>query len=272
MAEYHGVFERKEVKYRLSSAQHKAVLSALRGRLAPDVYGSALVKSVYFDTDERDMIAHSLEKPLYKEKLRVRSYGTPSEADPVFVEIKKKYDGVVYKRRIAMSYAAARAYLGGASYEAACVAYPLDEPGVFSAFAKTNLQVAHEIDALMRRWGPLRASMLTTCVRTAYGPIDESGIGVADEGGLRVTFDASLGYCDLHGSRARVKTVPLIGPEETIMEVKSRGPYPLWLADALDACGAYPSSFSKYGEAYRRCVKNASSLLVADSCQEVCCA
>lgn len=93
MAEYHGVFERKEVKYRLSSAQHKAVLSALRGRLAPDVYGSVLVKSVYFDTDERDMIAHSLEKPLYKEKLRVRSYGTPSEADPVFVEIKKKYDG-----------------------------------------------------------------------------------------------------------------------------------------------------------------------------------
>ncbi|WP_303250367.1 polyphosphate polymerase domain-containing protein [uncultured Slackia sp.] len=183
MAEYHGVFERKEVKYRLSSAQYRAVLSALRGRLAPDAYGSALVKSVYFDTDERDMIAHSLEKPLYKEKLRVRSYGTPSEADPVFVEIKKKYDGVVYKRRIAMSYAAARAYLGGASYEAACIAHPLDEPGVFSAFAKTNLQVAHEIDALMRRWGPLRASMLTTCVRTAYGPIDESGVGVADEGG-----------------------------------------------------------------------------------------
>lgn len=87
-----------------------------------------------------------------------------------------------------------------------------------------------------------------------------------------MTFDASLGYCDLHGSRARVKTVPLIGPEETIMEVKSRGPYPLWLADALDACGAYPSSFSKYGEAYRRCAKNAPSSLVADSCQEVCCA
>ncbi|MDO5042471.1 MAG: polyphosphate polymerase domain-containing protein [Slackia sp.] len=270
MAEFH--FERKEVKYRLSAVQHKAILSAFRGRLAPDVYGSSLVKSVYFDTDKRDMIAHSLEKPLYKEKLRVRSYGTPSESDLVFVEVKKKYDGVVYKRRIAMSYAAARAYLGGTSYEAACAAYPLDNPGVSNAFSPVNIQVAREIDAIMHRWGPLRASMLTTCVRTAYGPIDESGAGVADEEGLRVTFDASLGYCDLHAPRAGVKTFPLIGPEETIMEVKSRGPYPLWLADALDACGAYPSSFSKYGEAYRRCASNMGFLLEVGSRPEVRCA
>lgn len=272
MAEYCGVFERKEVKYRLSAEQYKAVLGALRGRLAPDAYGSALVKSVYFDTEERDMIARSLEKPLYKEKLRVRSYGTPCETDPVFVEIKKKYDGVVYKRRVAMSYAAARAYLGGTSYEEACVAYPLEGLDAPDATASSNIQVAREIDALMHRWGPLRASMLTTCVRTAYGPIDESGVGVADEGNLRVTFDTSLGYCDLHAPRYGVKTLPLVEPEEAIMEVKSRGPYPLWLADALDACGAYPSSFSKYGEAYRRCASDAALLSSIDSRLGVRCA
>lgn len=90
MVECNGVFERKEVKYRLDAAQYKAVLSAMKGRLAPDAYGSTLVRSMYFDTEGRDMIARSIEKPLYKEKLRVRSYGTPAEDDAVFVEIKKE--------------------------------------------------------------------------------------------------------------------------------------------------------------------------------------
>ena len=238
MVECNGVFERKEVKYRLDAAQYKAVLSAMKGRLAPDAYGSTLVRSMYFDTEGRDMIARSIEKPLYKEKLRVRSYGTPAEDDAVFVEIKKKYDGVVYKRRVSMSYAAAKAYLKGVPS---------------SSLTAENIQIAAEIDALMHRWGPLRASVMTTCVRTAYGPVDESGVGCADEGGLRITFDTSLGYCDMHVSRARALIRPLIAPDEVVMEVKLRGPYPLWLVSALDECAAYPSSFSKYGEAYKRC-------------------
>ncbi len=253
MVECNGVFERKEVKYRLDAAQYKAVLSAMKGRLAPDAYGSTLVRSMYFDTEGRDMIARSIEKPLYKEKLRVRSYGTPAEDDAVFVEIKKKYDGVVYKRRVSMSYAAAKAYLKGVPYAEACVAHPIAAACPSSSLTAENIQIAAEIDALMHRWGPLWASVMTTCVRTAYGPVDESGVGCADEGGLRITFDTSLGYCGMHVSRARALIRPLIAPDEVVMEVKLRGPYPLWLVSALDECAAYPSSFSKYGEAYKRC-------------------
>lgn len=82
-----SVFERKETKYRLSADQYRAILDALEGRLAPDAYGSTVVKSAYFDTEQRDMAARSLEKPFYKEKLRVRGYGIVGKDDTVFVEI-----------------------------------------------------------------------------------------------------------------------------------------------------------------------------------------
>lgn len=82
-----SVFERKETKYRLSADQYHAILDALESRLAPDAYGSTVVKSAYFDTEQRDMAARSLEKPFYKEKLRVRGYGIVDKDDTVFVEI-----------------------------------------------------------------------------------------------------------------------------------------------------------------------------------------
>ena len=82
-----SVFERKETKSGLSADQYHAILDALEGRLAPDAYGSTVVKSAYFDTEQRDMLARSLEKPFYKEKLRVRGYGIVGKDDTVFVEI-----------------------------------------------------------------------------------------------------------------------------------------------------------------------------------------
>ena len=103
MASFTDTFERKEVKYRLNAKQHRCVLDALAGRMAADEYGRTRITSLYFDTPSRDLIARSLEKPLYKEKLRVRSYGTPLQSERAYVEIKKKYDGIVYKRRVGCS-------------------------------------------------------------------------------------------------------------------------------------------------------------------------
>ena len=108
MTSYQEVFERKEVKYRLDAAQRHAMLTALEGRMAVDDYGTTSIVSRYFDTPDRALIERSLDKPLYKEKLRVRSYGIAGEDDQVFVELKKKYQGIVYKRRVGCSYAAAR--------------------------------------------------------------------------------------------------------------------------------------------------------------------
>lgn len=112
MTTFTDVFERKEVKYRLDARQHRAMAAALRGRMAPDAFGRTRIVSRYFDTPERALIERSLDKPLYKEKLRLRSYGSPQAGDRVFVEIKKKYKGIVYKRRVGCSLAAAEAYLG----------------------------------------------------------------------------------------------------------------------------------------------------------------
>lgn len=252
-----SVFERKETKYRLNAGLYRAILAALEGRLAPDAYGSTVVKSAYFDTENRDMAARSLEKPFYKEKLRVRGYGVAGKDDMVFVEIKKKYDGVVYKRRMGMSYAAACAYLDGMPYEKARRAFPAKGASQAACIPYgEEIQVAREVDALASRWGALSASVVTSCVRTAYGPIGQDGFGCSGEDGLCITFDASLAYCDLRAARRSSSFLPLIGPEEVIMEIKVRGSYPKWLADALAQCHAYPCSFSKYGEAYKRCMQS----------------
>lgn len=148
MTSYQEAFERKEVKYRLDAAQRHAMLTAIERRMAVDDYGTTSIASRYFDTPDRALIERSLGKPLYKEKLRVRSYGIPGEDDQVFVELKKKYQGIVYKRRVGCSYAATRAYMGGMPYEQACREFPLPDPILAEAsLSSRSLQIAREIDA-----------------------------------------------------------------------------------------------------------------------------
>lgn len=117
MAEFTGTFERKEVKYRLNTMQVRAIKQALSAHMAPDEYGQTSITSVYYDTPNRDMISRSLEKPAYKEKLRLRTYGPRNASAPVFVELKKKHEGIVYKRRIAASEPAAQLLMVGVPYE-----------------------------------------------------------------------------------------------------------------------------------------------------------
>lgn len=293
MATYDSVFERKEIKYRLSAGQVDILLAGLQGRMVPDQYGSTPIVSMYFDTPEHLLIERSLDKPLYKEKLRLRSYGMPAKDSRVFIEIKKKYKGIVYKRRVALSYAAARAYLGGAAFEDACRRYPLPDAAMHAeTLGAQSRQIAREIDSFIMRYEPLEPSMLIVCSRTAYLPLAAAGAaGAAGAGagaaggegavaaavgangaggtgapasadarpgggspadaGLRITFDTALTYRDMRhaGSAAQ----GLIGTDEAIVEVKNAGPLPLWLLQALAQAKARPSSFSKYGEAYRAC-------------------
>lgn len=256
MASFTDTFERKEVKYRLNAKQHREVLDALAGRMAADEYGRTRITSLYFDTPTRDLIARSLEKPLYKEKLRLRWYGTPTSGERVYVEIKKKYDGIVYKRRVRCSLTAAYAYLmGHVPYENACVQNPLsDQLQQDEALTLHSIQIAREIDAFAARYRNLRPSMYIVCERTAYAPVPG-----ADADGLRITFDSGVAYRDvLAGERGAGSTFhPLLGLGETIMEVKTAGAYPSWLVEVLGGCQAYPSSFSKYGAAYQECERAA---------------
>lgn len=260
MASFTEVFERKEIKYRLSAAQQRAVVASLAGRMRPDDFGTVKVLSIYFDTPDRALIDRSLEKPLYKEKLRLRSYGAPQEDDRVYIEIKKKYKGIVYKRRVGLSYAAARAYFGGVPYEDACTLYPLADPLMEAeSVSPRSLQIAREIDRFLVKHQPLRASMIIACNRTAYVPSGACSASDVPEG-LRITFDSKVSYRDLFAEQGNKSDLAgqLLRPGEAIMEIKSAGPLPLWLVRALDAARVYPTSFSKYGEAYRACAAQAT--------------
>ncbi|MDY5784245.1 MAG: VTC domain-containing protein, partial [Gemmiger sp.] len=107
------VFERYELKYLMSRRQQEEILRAMEPHMKPDRFGHSSICNIYYDTPDFRLIRHSLEKPVYKEKLRVRSYGPAGPEDPVFVELKKKYREVVYKRRIVLPQARAAACLGG---------------------------------------------------------------------------------------------------------------------------------------------------------------
>ena len=256
MTTFTDVFERKEVKYCLNERQYRAMLSALDGLMEPDVFGRTRIISRYLDTPERALIERSMDKPLYKEKLRLRGYGSPRADDRVFVEIKKKYQGIVYKRRIGCSLAAACAYLDGMPYERACLRYPLPDPVMAAeSLAPRSVQIAREIDSFVDRYRPLLPSMQIVCERTAYAKLlDGSAVPIASDtpDDLRITFDERISYQDLFATQDTAGRA-LLPAGDVVMEIKAAGPFPLWLVHALDACEARPSSFSKYGAAYRAC-------------------
>lgn len=252
MSTFTDVFERKEVKYRLNARQYQVLSAVIAKHMVLDEFGRTSVTSLYFDTPTRSLVERSLDKPLYKEKFRMRRYGSATTGDRVFLEIKKKFDGIVYKRRVSLSHAAAYAYMNGMAYESACVRYPLADPVMADeSLGPRSIQIAREIDSFVMRYRPLRPSMMLVCDRSAYTAVDD------DE--VRITFDTDVAYRDMFRMDSKNDPLmPLIKPGEVIMEVKVSHSFPLWLVRALRDCQAYPSSFSKYGEAYCACLAGIS--------------
>lgn len=295
MAAYSSVFKRVEKKYRIGAAERAAVEAAAGGPMAVDAYGRTRITSLYLDTPERSMIARSVEKPLYKEKLRLRAYGDATgvalmgafgagpivrepgglplsdgevetrvaaglqvpgaaAALPVFFGIKKKFKGIVYKRRLALTLPAALAFVSGLPYEQACARWPLSDAALAAAaLSPVTRQIARELEVAMDRWLPLVPSMGIACDRVAWAYRPEmfqerEGDELFDSE-LRITFDDCLEYLDCH--RFRSPWRPIIESSESVMEIKSAGPYPPWLVEVLSAERIYPASFTKYGNAYQ---------------------
>lgn len=295
MAAYSSVFKRVEKKYRIGAAERAAVEAAAGGPMAVDAYGRTRITSLYLDTPERSMIVRSVEKPLYKEKLRLRAYGDAAgvalmgafgagpivrepgglplsdgevetrvaaglqvpgaaAALPVFFGIKKKFKGIVYKRRLALTLPAALAFVSGLPYEQACARWPLSDAALAAAaLSPATRQIARELEAAMDRWLPLVPSMGIACDRAAwaYRPemLEEREGDELFDSELRITFDDCLEYLDCH--RFRSPWRPIIESSESVMEIKSAGPYPPWLVEVLSAERIYPASFTKYGNAYQ---------------------
>lgn len=295
MAAYSSVFKRVEKKYRIGAAERAVVEAAAGGPMAVDAYGRTRITSLYLDTPERSMIARSVEKPLYKEKLRLRAYGDAAgvalmgafgagpivrepgglplsdgevetrvasglqapgaaAALPVFFGIKKKFKGIVYKRRLALTLPAALAFVSGLPYEQACARWPLSDAALAAAaLSPVTRQIARELEMAMDRWLPLVPSMGIACDRVAWAYRPEmfqerEGDELFDSE-LRITFDDCLEYLDCH--RFRSPWRPIIESSESVMEIKSAGPYPPWLVEVLSAERIYPASFTKYGNAYQ---------------------
>lgn len=223
------VFKRYELKYFLTQEQKRRVLSAMEPYMAPDAYGRTIIRNLYFDTDSYRLIRHSLEKPVYKEKLRIRSYRRATRESKVFVELKKKYDHVVYKRRVSMTEGEALSWLCGGE---SC---PRDS------------QITREIDYFMSYYGSLRPAMVLSYEREAYYARDGSG--------FRVTFDEHILCRDTGLSlETEVSGTELLEPGYVLMEIKCPGAMPLWMSHVLNREGIYRTSFSKYGTAYSRLI------------------
>lgn len=282
VAAYNEVFKRIEKKYRVAPVQRQAVEKFLAQGLAPDTFGRTMITSVYWDTPEMGLISRSLEKPCYKEKLRVRAYGeaagealmractagAPQPQDAsclVFFGIKKKFKGVVYKRRIGLSLGALFAFLGGMPYAEAVALYPSDnEEADLVARSPLNCQIARELAAMLGRYPNLTPAMAIRCQRVAWAPIASLAPAEAtladppapDEGPysqLRVTFDDTLEFWDF---RARTGGTtgqwrPIVNGATAIMELKNAGPLPVEFASLLAKHDIFPTSFSKYGTAYQ---------------------
>lgn len=222
---YQSTFKRHEIKYLLDESGVEYIMSAMKMHMSPDEYAESTVRNIYFDTDSYRLIRRSLERPVYKEKLRVRSYGAVGENDSVFVELKKKYRSVVYKRRMTMPYAEAMRAL---------------ECGMPKQY---DTQIASEIEYFRRYYETLRPRMVITYDRLSFAS--------AEGDGVRITFDKNILYRNACLSLCEgVFGSPLLPDGMTLMEIKTPSAVPLWLAGALSSLKAYKTSFSKYGMAY----------------------
>jgi len=220
-----NTFERYEQKYLLSEDQRKNIMLRLGEHMRPDEYGSYPISNLYYDTDSFEIIRSSIEKPAYKEKLRMRCYGQATETSTVFLELKKKYDGVVYKRRTSLPYNQAIAF----AQSGIC---PDEDDQIQREIARTLAQ------------NSLSPRVYIYYEREAYAGKEDPG--------LRITFDSNIKFRQHNLTLAAPPDgTEILSDGQALMEVKAPSAFPLWLCQILSESRVYPTSFSKYGTCYK---------------------
>lgn len=220
------VFQRVEKKYLMTAETCQLFQKEIQAYMQADQYGLHTICNIYFDTISDELIRNSIEKPVYKEKLRLRSYGIPNYNSQVFLEIKRKYKGIVYKRRVAMTLKEASYYL---------------EHGIRP---KNDSQILKEIDYFIKFYKPIPKLYL------AYDRVAFFG---KEDNNIRMTIDANIRSRkdDLaleQGDRGEL----LLEQDMYLLEIKVPNAYPIWLAEILSKLEIYPISFSKYGNIYKQ--------------------
>lgn len=229
------VFNRVEKKYLLTGEIFEEVVKRIKDYTYMDKYNIGgeyyTLCSLYFDTDDKRFIRHSLSSPVYKEKLRLRSYGVPKEDSKVYLEMKKKFKGTVNKRRTAFYYTEAMEFL--------------EKREMQTLLPHMNGQVIKELSEFLKMNPGIKPSCIVAYDRLAFFANDNKD--------LRISFDKDI--------RTRMHELDLlkgdygealIKPDMRLMEIKAVGGYPLWLVDILSDLEIRKGRFSKYGQAYMR--------------------
>ncbi len=220
---YRDIFKRYELKYLLSIEQYRLIKSIMLDYMRGDKYGESDICNLYCDTPDFLLVRRSIEKPFYKEKLRIRSYGVAKKDADVFVEIKKKYDSVVYKRRIATDEKSAVKMLAGNTV--------------------SDSQIGKEIDYFAKLYSGIQPQMFISYRREAFYGIDDND--------FRMTFDRSILWRTYDLSlKSGIYGQPILPENKILMEIKTAAAIPLWLVKVLSKNKIYKTSFSKYGTAY----------------------
>ena len=218
-----NIFQRYEIKFILTTDQYRLIMNAMEPHMRGDKYGLSDICNLYCDTPDFVLARRSNEKPFYKEKLRIRSYGVAKDNSEVFTEIKKKYDSIVYKRRIVTDENAAL--------------------NVFDGIAPDDSQISKEIMYFTKLYQGIRPQMYISYRREAFYGIDDND--------FRMTFDRSILWRTTDLSlKSGIYGRPVLPETSVLMEVKTAAAIPLWLIEVLSKNKIYKTSFSKYGTAY----------------------
>ena len=228
---YQAVFKRYEIKYMVTAGQKDRILKAMEPYMELDRFGRSTVRNIYFDTDDFVLARHSIAKPDFKEKLRIRSYSKAEADSTVFVELKRKFDGVVYKRRLGLPETDAMRWMSGAC-------------------TNSSSQVAKEISYFIDLYKDLKPVLFLSYDREAYRM--KSGAAASDGGSeFRVTFDNNIRCRETDLSlRSDACGKAILEDGKFLMELKCPGAIPLWMTRILSEEHIYKTSFSKYGMAY----------------------
>lgn len=226
------VFNRYEKKFMIDDITFKEIQKRFEQHMEMDefnkVNGMYTVSNIYYDTVDNELIHRSLSKPIYKEKLRLRAYGVPEQHMKGYLEIKKKYKGLVNKRRTSMVIADA---------------YHFMETGRKpEEKSYHNKQVINEIEFFLRRY-KLQPAIYIAYDRIAFFSKKSKDLRITFDSNIRTRrYDLSLEAGD-HGEQ-------LIGSDLILMEIKAENAFPLWLSRMLSEMEVYPISFSKYGQEF----------------------
>lgn len=220
-----NIIDRLEQKYYLSDNQYKELINKLDGKISKDLYFNEEICNVYFDNDDYELITTSIEKPKFKEKVRLRSYNKPSIDSIVFLEIKKKYNEFGNKRRVEIRYDDAINYI---------------ENGVIPSCDK---QIMKEIDYTFKKY-KLKPKISVTYDRNAYY--------LNEDNNVRITFDKDIRYDSGEKYLDDLYDGKRVMDSGYIMEIKTFSGLPLWFNKILVELNIYPISFSKIGKIYMK--------------------